>query len=65
MVSFVPSAQVQPIKQVGEFQRAAVQLQLRGNMPAMAAFLAAVEYESWLLTIDRLDIRGSQRRAAS
>lgn len=49
-------------KQVREFHRAGVQLSLRGDMEAVAAFLAAIEHDSWLLTIDTLYIRGSGRR---
>ena len=61
------TTQVLPGEKVGDFQRTSVRLTLRGATPALADFLAAVEYDPWWLTIQSLDIRGqyAPARAAS
>ncbi len=58
----IVTTQVMPEEKVEAFHRTSVRLTLRGELPSLAHFLTAVEYDSWWLTIDTLDIRGYARR---
>ena len=52
---------------IGGFRKALVQVTLRGELPAVANFLAGVEYSDWLLSVSTLEMRsasGSRRRRA-
>lgn len=53
------TTQVMKPEVVGEFQKALVQVTLRGELPAVASFLAGVEYSDWLLSVSRLEMRGT------
>lgn len=53
----IVTTQVMRDEVVGKFRRTFVQLTLRGEMPAFADFLTAVEYDFWWLTVAALDIR--------
>lgn len=44
---------------VGEFRKTTVQMTLRGDLPAIAKFVAGVEYDEWLLTVASLEVRGA------
>ena len=44
---------------VGEFRKTTVQMTLRGDLPAIAKFVAGVEYDDWLLTVASLEVRGA------
>jgi type II secretory pathway component PulM len=44
---------------VGEFRKTTVQMTLRGELPAIAKFVAGVEYDDWLLTVASLEVRGA------
>jgi general secretion pathway protein M len=44
---------------VGDFRKTTVQMTLRGDLPAIAKFVAAVEYDEWLLTVSSLEVRGA------
>lgn len=51
--------QVMKEESVGEFQKALVQVTLRGELPAVASFLAGVEYSDWLLSVSTLEMRST------
>jgi general secretion pathway protein M len=44
---------------VGDFRKTTVQMTLRGDLPAIAKFVAGVEYDDWLLTVASLEVRGA------
>jgi general secretion pathway protein M len=44
---------------VGEFRKATVQVTLRGELPAVANFLAGVEYGDWRLAVSTLEMRST------
>lgn len=44
---------------VGDFRKTTVQMTLRGDLPAIAKFVAGVEYDDWLLTVSSLEVRGA------
>jgi general secretion pathway protein M len=44
---------------VGDFRKTTVQMTLRGDLPAIAKFVAGVEYDEWLLTLSSLEVRGA------
>jgi general secretion pathway protein M len=44
---------------VGDFRKTTVQMTLRGELPAIAKFVAGVEYDDWLLTVASLEVRGA------
>jgi len=44
---------------VGDFRKTTVQMTLRGDLPAIAKFVAGVEYDEWLLTLASLEVRGA------
>ena len=50
---------------IGEFRQTTLQMTLRGEMPAIAQFVADVEYGKWLLAVSSFEVRGtySLRRA--
>jgi general secretion pathway protein M len=53
------TTQVMRDEAVGEFRKATVQVTLRGELPAVANFLAGVEYGDWRLAVSTLDVRSS------
>jgi general secretion pathway protein M len=53
------TTQVMRDEAVGEFRKATVQVTLRGELPAVADFLAGVEYGAWRLTIASLEVRST------
>ena len=56
------TTQVLREKSLGSLRKTRVQMTFRGDTPAVADFLARVEYEDWLLSVSRLDIGTSKRR---
>ena len=56
------TTQVLREKSLGSLRKTAVKMTFRGDTPAVADFLAWVEYEDWLLSVSRLDIGTSKRR---
>ena len=56
------TTQVLKEKSLGSLRKTRVQMTFRGDTPAVADFLAWVEYEDWLLSVSRLDIGTSNRR---
>ncbi len=56
------TTQVMRDKSLGSLRKTRVQMTFRGDTPAVADFLARVEYEDWLLAVSRLDIGTSKRR---
>ena len=56
------TTQVMKEKSLGSLRKTRVQMTFRGDTPAVADFLAWVEYEDWLLSVSRLDIGTSNRR---
>ena len=56
------TTQVLRERSLGSLRKTAVQMTFRGDTPAVADFLAWVEYEDWLLSVSRLDIGTSNRR---
>ena len=56
------TTQVLRAKSLGSLRKTRVQMTFRGDTPAVADFLARVEYEDWLLSVSRLDIGTSSRR---
>jgi len=44
---------------IGEFRKATVQVTLRGDLPAVANFLAGVEYGDWRLAVATLEVRSA------
>ncbi len=53
------TTQVMRDEAVGEFRKATVQVTLRGELPAVADFLAGVEYGDWRVTIASLEVRST------
>lgn len=53
------TTQVMRDEAAGEFRKATVQVTLRGELPAVANFLAGVEYGDWRLAVSTLDVRSS------
>lgn len=53
------TTQVMRNELLGEFRQAAVQVTLRGDLSAVANFLAGVEYGDWRLAVSTLEIRGA------
>jgi general secretion pathway protein M len=53
------TTQVMRDEAVGEFRKATVQVTLRGELPAVADFLAGVEYGDWRLTVSSLEVRST------
>lgn len=53
------TTQVMRDEAVGEFRKAAVQVTLRGELPAVANFLAGVEYGEWRLAVTNLEVRST------
>jgi len=53
------TTQVMRDETVGEFRKATVQVTLRGELPAVANFLAGVEYGDWRLAVASLEVRGT------
>ena len=58
----VTTTQVLKEKSLGSLRKTRVKMTFRGDTPAVADFLARVEYEDWLLSVSRLDIGTSKRR---
>ncbi len=56
------TTQVLRERPLGSLRKTAVQMTFRGDTPAVADFLARVEYEDWLLSVSRLDIGTPRRR---
>ncbi len=56
------TTQVMREKSLGSLRKTRMQMTFRGDTPAVADFLAQVEYEDWLLSVSRLDIGTSKRR---
>ena len=56
------TTQVLREQSLGSLRKTRVQMTFRGDTPAVADFLARVEYEDWLLSVSRLEIGTSQRR---
>lgn len=52
------TTQVMREEAAGEFRKIAVQVTLRGDLPALANFLARVEYGEWRLAVTTLEVRG-------
>jgi type II secretion system (T2SS) protein M len=44
---------------MGDFRKTTVQMTLRGDLPAIAKFVAGVEYDEWLLMVSSLEVRGA------
>jgi len=53
------TTQVMRDEAVGEFRKIAVQVTLRGELPAVADFVAGVEYGEWLLAVTTLEVRST------
>jgi len=53
------TTQVMRDEAVGEFRKATVQVTLRGELPAVANFLAGVEYGDWRLAVSTLEMRST------
>jgi general secretion pathway protein M len=53
------TTQVMRDEAVGDFRKATVQVTLRGELPAVADFLAGVEYGEWRLTVASLEVRST------
>jgi len=53
------TTQVMRDEAVGEFRKIAVQVTLRGELPAVAGFVAGVEYGDWLLAVMTLEVRST------
>jgi type II secretory pathway component PulM len=53
------TTQVMRDETVGEFRKIAVQVTLRGELPAVADFVAGVEYGDWLLAVTTLEVRST------
>ncbi len=56
------TTQVLKEKSLGFLRKTTVKMTFRGDTPAVADFLAQVEYADWLLSVSRLDIETSRRR---
>lgn len=53
------TTQVMRDETIGEFRKATVQVTLRGELPAVANFLAGVEYGDWRLAVATLEVRST------
>jgi len=53
------TTQVMRDEALGEFRKIAVQVTLRGELPAVADFMAGVEYGEWLLAVTTLEVRST------
>jgi len=53
------TTQVMRDEAVAEFRKIAVQVTLRGELPAVANFVAGVEYSDWLLAVMTLEVRST------
>jgi len=53
------TTQVMRDEALGEFRKIAVQVTLRGELPAVADFVAGVEYGDWLLAVTTLEVRST------
>ena len=53
------TTQVMRDEAVAEFRKIAVQVTLRGELPAVANFVAGVEYGDWLLAVMTLEVRST------
>ncbi len=53
------TTQVMKVESIGEFRKAIVQVTLRGELPAVANFLAGIEYSDWLLSVSTLELRST------
>ena len=53
------TTQVMRDEAIGEFRKATVQVTLRGELPAVANFLAGVEYGDWRLAVSTLEVRST------
>lgn len=53
------TTQVMREETVGPFRKVAVQVTMRGELPAVAAFLGKVEYGDWRLTVSTLEVRST------
>jgi general secretion pathway protein M len=53
------TTQVMRDEAVGEFRKIAVQVTLRGELSAVAEFVAGVEYGEWLLAVSTLEVRST------
>jgi general secretion pathway protein M len=53
------TTQVMRDEALGEFRKATVQVTLRGELPAVANFLAGVEYGDWRLMVSTLEVRST------
>lgn len=53
----VATTQVMRDEAMGEFRKIAVQVTLRGELPAVADFVSGVEYGDWLLAVTTLEVR--------
>ena len=58
----VVTTQVLREKSLGSLRKTAVQMTFRGDTPAIADFLARIEYEDWLLSVSRLEIGTARQR---
>ncbi len=56
------SAQVMKEQPLGDYRKALVQVTLRGELPALANFLAGIEYGDWLLSVSSLEMRSASGR---
>lgn len=55
----VVTTQVMRDEALGEFRKIAVQVTLRGELPAVADFVSGVEYGDWLLAVTTLEVRST------
>ncbi|MGH7960511.1 MAG: type II secretion system protein GspM, partial [Candidatus Binatia bacterium] len=53
------TTQVMREEPAGEFRKIAVQVTLRGALPALATFLTGVEYGDWHLAVTTLEVRNT------
>jgi len=53
------TTQVMRDEAVADFRKIAVQVTLRGELPAVADFVAGVEYGDWLLAVMTLEVRST------
>ena len=53
------TTQVMRDEAIGDFRKATVQVTLRGELPAVANFLAGVEYGDWRLAVSTLEVRST------
>jgi general secretion pathway protein M len=53
------TTQVMRDEALGEFRKTSVQVTLRGELPAVANFLAGVEYGDWRLAVTTLEVRST------